>query len=200
MFEMLVSSATAGFGASFGRDLYRAAKKNPVIMGIVGALLLAFGWRNLFLGYGRSFAYFLFVNLIGSIIMILVGSVILSASIAVGVTMFFTKETAPVTLAVAGCLAFVSLVGILWGRKDRKARIRRQEIERLNLGFLVENGFEESEFESDQMRDSEGNTLKLIEQTDDRLVFSVVGRRGLRAAIKLVDGQMISYSGVKKAA
>lgn len=77
MFEMLVTSATAGFGASFGRDLYKAAKKNPIVLGIVGALLLAFGWRNMFLGYGRSFLYVLFVNIIGSIIMIAVGSVLL---------------------------------------------------------------------------------------------------------------------------
>jgi hypothetical protein len=43
----------SGFGASFGRDLYRGAKKNPVLFAIIGGLPLAFGWQNLFLGCGR---------------------------------------------------------------------------------------------------------------------------------------------------
>lgn len=200
MFDMLISSATAGFGASFGRDLYKAAKKNPVVLGIAGALLLAFGWRNLFLGYGRSFAYFLFVNIIGSLLMILIGGALLALGLSIGITMLVTQDTATITLVVVGIIALISLLGVAWGRTDRKARIRRQEIELQNLGFLRENGFEESEFESDQMVDPEGHVLKLIEQTDEKLVFSVVGRRGMRAAIKLVDGQMVSYTGARKAA
>ncbi|MGO6790985.1 hypothetical protein ACCT17_33690 [Rhizobium ruizarguesonis] len=200
MFDLLISTATAGFGASLGRDLYKAAKKNPIVFGIIGALMLAFGWRNLFLGYGRSFAYFLFVTIIGSVVMILFGGVLLSMAAAICVDVFAEHNKVAAALAAAGAVVSISLVGILWGRRDRRNLVRRATVAAQNLKFLTETGFSESQFESDQMIDPEGHTLKLVEETEDRLVFSVVGRRGLRAAIRVKDGEMVSYTGVQKAA
>lgn len=55
-----------------------------------------------------------------------------------------------------------------------------------------------NDFDSDPIEDAEGNRLKLAEQTDDKLVFTVVGKRGLRAAIKLDDGRMVEYTGLVK--
>lgn len=200
MFEMLVGSATAGFGASIGRDLYKSAKKNPFIWAVIGALLLVFGWRNAFLGYGRSGAYFVFVTVIGSTIMILFGGVMLATFSHVFALSFLGNNAVLAGVISGGSVLVSSVVGIFWGKSARAARIRTNEVAVLNYLFLDEHGFTESEFESDQMIDSEGHTLKVIEQTTDKIVFSVVGRRGLRAAIKLVDGEMVSYTGVQKAA
>lgn len=200
MFETLAYTATAGFGASFGRDLYKAAKKNPIVFGIIGALMLAFGWRNLFLGYGRSVAYFIFVTIISSLLMILIGGALLGAAAVVCASIFAEHNTTALALTAVGALSSVSFLGIVWGRRDRRVRIRRLRVEANNIKFLRDSGFSESQFESDQMVDPSGHTLKLVEQTDNRLVFSVVGRRGLRAAIAMQDGEMISYSGVQKAA
>ncbi|CDZ32372.1 Hypothetical protein NGAL_HAMBI1145_11430 [Neorhizobium galegae bv. officinalis] len=65
MIADIARAATTGFGASFGRDVYRSAKKNPLLFVVIGAGLLVFGWRNLFMGIGRSALYFFFVNLRG---------------------------------------------------------------------------------------------------------------------------------------
>lgn len=200
MFDMLIGSATAGFGASFGRDIYKAAKKNPLMLAVIGALLLVFGWRNAFMGYARGTTYFVFVTVIGSALMIIIGGVCLGA-IAFHFGMAFSNESATVaTAATIGALGLFSAIGIIWGMSARAARIQTMHINALNYVFLEENGFTESEFESDQIVDAEGHTLKVIEETPEKIVFSVVGRRGLRSAIRIEGGQMISYTGVQKAA
>ncbi|WP_424982078.1 hypothetical protein [Maritalea sp. S77] len=61
---------------------------------------------------------------------------------------------------------------------------------------MIETGLSDSDFDSELLQDQEGNLLKLVEQTDDKIVFSVSGKRGYRAAIKLENGRMIDYTGV----
>ncbi len=196
MLAQLASAATSGFGASLGRDLYRGVKKNPVIAFIIGVLLLAFGWRNLFLGQGRSLIYLVFVTGIGSALMIAAGASLTGLGGYYVGALIFQQNTTGQALVAVGALAIVSLVGILWGRRDRRARQRQAEIASLNLAFMEDIGLRDSGFDSDMLEDADGNRLKLIEQTDDRLVFSVAGRRGLRAAIQLAGGEMVSYSGI----
>ena len=196
LLQSLAHSAVGGFGASFGRDLYRGAKKNPLLFGIIGALLLAFGWRNLFLGRGRGFAYKLFVTYIGSAIMIVIGAVMLGLVGFYIASMFAGQGQQPNPLIPLALVGLVSLIGIMWGRRDAKARLRAAEIEAKNMVFLEEIGLEDSGFESDILQDADGNLLKIREQTDDRIVFSVANRRGLRAAISLRDGEMVSYTGI----
>lgn len=196
LLEQLAHAAVGGFGASFGRDLYRSAKKNPVVFVVIGALLLAFGWRNLFLGQGRSATYRVFVTFFGSIIMILIGSAITGMGGFYLSSIFAGADGQPNLLIPIILICAISAVGVIWGRRDRTARRRRAEIEDRNIQFMREIGLEDSGFESDTLRDSEGNILKIREQTDDRIVFSVAGRRGLRAAIGVRDGEMISYTGI----
>ncbi|WP_172724427.1 hypothetical protein [Neorhizobium tomejilense] len=198
MIADIARAATTGFGASFGRDVYRSAKKNPLLFVAIGASLLVFGWRNLFMGIGRSALYFFFVNLIGSLVMIVVGGgLVMTAAL-----IFEDKHSASNAAVGWGFLAVsvLSLVGILWGLQSRRAKAHRIGIERRNVAFLAAHGFTDAGFESTNLQDAEGHILKLIEQTDDRLVFSVAGRRGLRAAIRIEDGEMVSYTGVVKAA
>jgi hypothetical protein len=198
LIEKLAHAAVGGFGASFGRDLYRSAKKNPIVFVVIGALLLAFGWRNLFLGQGRSAAYFLFVTLIGSMVMILLGAVMTGLG-GFYLSSIFSNPGDPSPWLAIALVSLISLIGIMWGRRDRRARRRRAEIEAKNILFLEEIGLEDSGFESDTLRDADGNILKVREQTEDRIVFSVSGRRGLRSAISLQDGEMIAYTGVVRA-
>lgn len=196
LIEQLAHAAVGGFGASFGRDLYRSAKKNPVVFVVIGALILAFGWRNLFLGQGRSAAYRLFVTFLASVLMIFLGVLITGLGGLYLAAMFAGSDGQPNLLIPAVLVGIVSLLGIVWGRRDRAARLRQVEIEAKNLHFLEEIGLEDSGFETDTLRDLEGNVLKVREQTNDRIVFSVAGRRGLRAAISLRDGEMVSYTGI----
>lgn len=67
-----------------------------------------------------------------------------------------------------------------------------------NARFLQDAGLRDSDFDTDLIEDSEGNRLKLKEQTADKMVFSIPGKRGLRAAIRLVDGRMMEYTGVRR--
>lgn len=196
LLEQLAHSAVGGFGASFGRDLYRSAKKNPLIFGLVGALLLAFGWRNLFLGRDRSFVYKLFITFIGSAIMIVAGTILLGLVGIYLAALLAGEGQQPNILIPAAIVGIVSVVGIMWGRRDARTRRRAAEIEAKNVAFLAAIGLEDSGFESDTLRDANGNTLKVREQNEDRIVFSVANRRGVRAAIGLQDGEMISYTGI----
>ena len=67
MINQLASAATVGIGASLGRDLYKAARKNPLIWAIIGTLPIACGWRNFYVGAGRGAIYKLFVTFLGSV-------------------------------------------------------------------------------------------------------------------------------------
>src|SRR5690606_1743192 len=155
--------------------------------------LLAFGWRNLFLGRDRGFSYKLFVTYISSVLMIIVGALVLGLGGFYLSTIFAGAGEQPNALIPMALIGIVSIVSILWGRRDAQARKRTAEIEAKNIAFLEEIGIEDSGFESDILQDAEGNLLKIREQRDDRIVFSVANRRGLRAAISLRDGEMISY-------
>ena len=59
-------------------------------------------------------------------------------------------------------------------------------------------GLSDSDFDADLLQDPEGNILKLIEQSDDKMVFSILGKRGYRAAIKLEQGRMVDYTDIVK--
>jgi hypothetical protein len=198
MIDQLVSAATFGFGASFGRDLYRGAKKNPILLGIAAALLLCFGWRNLFLGDGHGVAYRIFVTFIGSILMIVAGAALLLGCLF-EVLIYFTHDNLTIFWMISVIIIGVlSLIGINWGRRDRDTRASARQLEEKNRNFLHEAGLRDSGFDSNMLEDEEGNRLKLIEQTDDRIVFSVAGRRGLRAAITTDGGEMVAYTGIVK--
>lgn len=192
MIEQLATAATFGFGASFGRDLYRAAKKNPIIWAIIGILMIAFGWRNLYLGVGRGPLYKLFVTYLGSAILIIIGT---AGFLAVGLMAMEDMGGLPLLIAL-GLILVSTIAGNIWGVKDRKKRVQAAQVAQHNKEFMIEIGLSDSDFDSELLQDAEGNLLKLIEHTDDKIVFSVSGKRGYRAAIKLNQGRMVDYTGV----
>ena len=192
MIEQLATAATYGFGASFGRDLYKAAKKNPIVWAIIGILMIAYGWRNYYLGIGHGAAYRFFVSFLGSTVLILIG---IGGFLLVGGGL--AKDTDGVSVLIAlGLIVLSTIAGNVWGATDRKKRIRAAELAEQNAAFLIDIGLRDSDFDADLLQDADGNLLKLIEQDETKIVFSVAGKRGLRAAIKLEQGRMVDYTGV----
>lgn len=194
MIDQLLNSATFGFGASFGRDLYKAAKKNPIVWAVIGIALIAVGWRGFYMGIGRGGAYKFFVTFLGSLIMVIVGT---GAFLALGAAYSTPESNAPMMIAL-GVIVVSTIGGNLWGRAARRGKKRALELKAHNAAFLEEVGISDSDFDTNLLQDSEGNLLKLTEQTEDKIVFSVSGRRGLRAAIKLDQGRMVDYTGIVK--
>ncbi|MES0871279.1 hypothetical protein [Pseudovibrio sp. SCP19] len=193
MINKLANAATFGFGSSLGRDLYKAAKKNPVIWAIIGVLLIAFGWRNLYMGVGRGAAYKFFVTYLGSLVLIAFGT---AGFMGVGINAA-QDNNAPIIIALA-LITLSSVAGNIWGMADRKNHVQAVETAQHNEAFMREIGLSDSDFDADLLQDEEGNLLKLFEQTDEKIVFSVSGRRGFRAAIKLNEGRMVDYTGIVK--
>ena len=194
MLEQLATAATYGFGASFGRDLYKAAKKNPIIWAIIGILMIAFGWRNFYLGKGHGAAYKFFITFLGSTILITIGT---GGWLFVGVAL--AKDFGNVAPITSLMVTFLSTIaGNIWGIKDRKKRLQTAEAIGHNAAFMRDIGLSDSDFDADLLQDAEGNLLKLIEQSDDKIVFSISGKRGYRAAIKLEQGRMVDYTGIVK--
>lgn len=194
MIERLLNAATSGFGASFGRDLYKSAKKNPFILIVLGIALIAVGWRGFYMGVGRSSAYRLFVTFLGSLLMVVTGT---SLFLLVGLLYSDNQNTVPIIVAL-GCVILATISGNFWGLSARKKRKTAIAIKKQNIEFFQEIGLSDSAFDTNLLTDREGNLLKLIEQTDEKIVFSVSGRRGLRAAISLSHGLMSNYTGIVK--
>lgn len=194
MIDQLLNSATFGFGASFGRDLYKAAKKNPIIWAIIGIALIAVGWRGFYMGVGRGAAYKFFVTFLSSLLMVIVGT---AAFLGLGAAYSSPESNTPMMIAL-GIVIMSTIGGNLWGLAARRGRKQALELKAHNADFLEEVGISDSDFDTNLLQDSEGNLLKLTEQTADKIVFSVSGRRGLRAAIKLDQGRMVDYTGIVK--
>ena len=67
------------------------------------------------------------------------------------------------------------------------------------MRFLNDYGFQDLGLGEEVIEDGDGNRLKLKEQSDERLLFMVVGRRNVRAAISLdEEGRMKDYTGAVK--
>ncbi len=194
MIDRLLNSATSGFGASFGRDLYKWVKKNPLILVLIGIALVAVGWRGFYTGIGRSGAYRFFVTFLGSLLMVVIGTFLF---LLVG-SIYSDKQNAGPFIVALGCVILAAIGGNLWGFSARKKRKAIIAIKKQNIEFLQEIGLSDSAFDTNLLEDREGNLLKLIEQTSEKIVFSVSGRRGLRAAISLNNGHMSNYSGIVK--
>jgi hypothetical protein len=191
----LGASAVAGYGAAMGRDAWRATKKGsgPLILLAIFAAAIALpliGGRNITRGYaGNSVG-----SIVGGVFLIIgggglgvLGAIILSAYGFVARPDIFGG-----TIAAAS-----TVVGLLFGIAQRPARKRVFAIAEANERFLEEFGFEEVAESEVTYFDGEGNPLRLMERTDDNIVFMAVGRRNRRAFIRLSpQGEMLGYTGV----
>lgn len=187
-------AAVGGFGAAIGRDVWRATKKRSrvfiVLALVAGATVLPFiGGRNITRGYADHSAG----PIIGGIFMVISGGALgLLACI-----ILYGYQLAPLALLVGVAVIASTLVGLLHGAGQRPARMRMFAIAEQNERFLEELGFEEVDESEVTHFDGEGNPLRLMERTDDSIVFMAVGRRSRRAYIRLSpQGEMLGYTGV----
>ena len=210
MLKELATVAAYGASASFGRDVYRSTKKeNPIIYLIIALFLSITGFHQLVKGHDRGVIGTVFLTLIGSMLMIVLGCLCFGAAF-----MFVASYTDVIRflsfkyrltleqlsiISILGYVAVSALVGVPWGLSDRNKRAQAIYVEQRNEEFLVNLGFEDPGLGEGILQDRDGNRLKLREQDEGQLVFTVVGRRNMRAAIRLdEDGRMREYTGAVK--
>lgn len=196
MIETLAHSAVWGFGSSFGRDVYRKAKPksfDSIFWICVLALLFLAVWG--YRGLARNISNRAQSNrgwrIFGSIVAVLFG--IAGTIIVFGV---FGEGHPRWDLAVVANL-ILALIGIVWGIIQKKKDEKEFDLAASNIAFLEEQGLRDSPFDADLIEDDDGNRLRIKETRDDAIVFSVVGKRDLRALISLdEEGRMLEYSGI----
>ena len=197
MLETLAQSATFGFGSAFGRDLYRSAKDNPVVLLILGFFMASYGTRMFFTGVDKGPIERFLVNRVIALILVIIGLALICGLMAFFLTSFGLGPWAT-GIAIFLTVVFTIFIGVVWGQATRDEMVAARDVEEHNLQFLYEEGFSDHEFEEELFVDPDGNTLKLKEQDEERMVFTIVGKRGKRAAIRLDHGRMTAYSGVVK--
>ncbi|MFL0693675.1 MAG: hypothetical protein ACJLUP_16725 [Agrobacterium tumefaciens] len=201
-------AAVAGFGLSLGRDAYGSLRRNFTLI-----LLLAFafvgpflGGRELVRGHDRGVLATLFLTVVGSLLMIILGFVaaliiVTFGSIILGAAV--TRDEADTALLTQTLLmatawtAVLALAGMMVGISQRGSRLRALEVKRSNDNFLKTNGFVETDGSDVTHYDREGIGLRFLEAHPGKLVFMAIGRRGKRAFINLdPEGRMVDYTGI----
>ena len=210
MLKELATAAAYGASASFGRDVYRSTKNgNPVIWLGLAAFMSIAGFKMIASGGEQEGEGLGFLSTIGAIFLILAGILIFDVLAVLfmgytGLAAYYAggsmKTFAEIVLAVTFIYVAVScLVGSTWGKGERTKKERVWAIEAHNAQFLDENGFQDVGLGDEIIEDADGNRLKIKEQQDDRILFLVVGRRNVRAAIILdEEGRMTDYTGAVK--
>ena len=206
MLKELATVAAYGAAASFGRDVYRSTKNgSPLVWFGLAAFMSIAGFRMIGAGGDRDDDE----AGVGAILLIIAGIIIPNAMVFI----FLVATSAIVDVvrygiwSLIGALAAISTIylflaaaiGLPWGRSERAEKERLWAIEDHNMQFLDQNGFQDLGLGEKIIEDSDGNRLKFKEQSDDRLLFMVVGRRNMRAAIRLdEEGRMTDYTGAVK--
>jgi hypothetical protein len=196
-------AAVAGFGLSFGRDIYKKSKKNiDVILLILAVIFCPFiGGRGLVRGHDRGLIGTIFLTVVWSILLIAIGFCA-ATLVVLGIGSMDKSDPAnPLPFALLGGFvvsAAVAAIGVIAGLIQRPKRLKAIAVSKDNDKFLADNGFRETEGTDITHYDPNGQALRFLEAHRDRLVFMVVGRRGKRAYIDLdQDGRMVGYSGVQ---
>jgi hypothetical protein len=196
-------AAVAGFGLSFGRDVYKKTKNNIGVIALVFAVIFCpfIGGRGLLRGHARGLFGTIFLTLLGSVFLIVIGFCGAAFLAFEVVVMGKIDPDNPLPLALlVGFLttAVITGVGVLVGLIQRPARLKAIAVSKANEEFLTNNGFMETNGTDITHYDPSGQALRFLEAHPDRLVFMAVGRRGKRAYIDLdSDGRMVGYSGVR---
>ena len=187
--KILAGATVAGFGLSFGRDIYRNIKKNAGTIILLAALLgTAFAVWDMTRGHKRTATTTLLIWVFDPFVILvsLVVTVIASAAATQG------PAAIPVALIVQAILAGV---GWLVGRRQRSARLEAWAVEDHNLRFLDSRGFRDVGGRDQTLVDPNGQEIRFDDMREDAILFKVQGRRGVRARIELDrTGRMIDYS------
>jgi hypothetical protein len=192
----VAGAAVVGYGAAIGRDAWKATKKGSFVLIVLalvaGTFAMPFlGARTLTRGYPKS-----------EHTPILKGLLLIAGGLVAGLMLFaivrlYVPGDRSDLLFVLGMVAASVCLGLLYGASQKSARLRIFSIAEQNEAFLEQLGFEELDGTEVTHVDGDGNPLRLTEHNSERIVFMAVGRRNLRAYIRLSpEGQMLTYSGV----
>lgn len=158
-------------------------------------------FSNLLQGYRRGWIGTIFLTcglsmlamIAGLFVMLLFAGLISDVLFRIPNNEFLEKYGGWFMAATAGLTLFGMMIGLF----RRRGRLRRFAAIEHNEAFLAENGFKETAGRDVTHYDADGNALRFLEASPDRLSFMVVGRRGRRAYIDLDEnGRMLSYSGI----
>jgi hypothetical protein len=195
------NAATAGFGLSLGRDVYRKVRpKNTsnvvlLLLAVGGVFLPVLGGINLCQGHRRGWVGTIFLTFGVSVLSVAAGFCIMLSPFVILVEGF------NIDIKIVGWILVITtgltVLGMLIGLFRRAKRLRRFAIINDNEAFLARSGFKETGGSDVTHYDPNGNALRFLEADPDRLIFMAVGRRGRRAYIDLdSSGRMLAYSGI----
>lgn len=186
---ILAGATVAGFGLSFGRDIYRDVKKNAGTIILLAALLgTAFAVWDMARGHKRTAK--------GKILTWIFDPFVILVSLILTVIASVAATHGPVGILVALVVqAILAGSGWLVGSRQRAARLEAWAIEDHNLRFLELMGFRDVGGRDETLIDPEGREIRLDDMREDAILFKVQGRRGVRARIELDrTGRMLDYS------
>ena len=198
--SIVAGSALAGFGLSFGRDVYKKTKEYwPVLLVLLLLAGVFFSALWLFRNY-RTTAGALFKR-IGALV------VLVASSVGVFYVLMFLQGfvsgvnyLVPSTVAVYGILF---LMGMWTGIRHRRKRRTAWEAEEHNEAFLAHHGLEVVDVDDKgnlRLRDnSDGGAYRLMENLDvaGELEFMALGRRNKRAYLRYDgNGRYTEWSGM----
>lgn len=195
------NAATAGFGLSLGRDVYRQVRPKHtsnvvlLLLAVSGIFLPVLGGMNLCHGHRRGWAGTFFLTFGASTLAVAAGFCIMMLPFVILAEGFNIdgKLVGWILVIIAG----LTVLGMLIGLFRRAKRMRRFAVIDANEAFLARSGFRETGGSDVTHYDPDGNGLRFLEAGPDRLIFMAVGRRGRRAYIDLDgSGRMLSYSGI----
>ena len=210
MLKELATVAAYGASASFGRDIYRSTKNgNPVIWLGLAAFMSIAGFKMISAGGEREGEGVGFLSGVGAVLLILTGVVVFNVIAFLfmaytGLAAYYgggdIKRIVFILLTITAVYIMIAgLIGSVWGSSEKTEKERIWAIEAYNMRFLDDNGFQDLGLGDEIIEDADGNRLKVKEQQDDRILFLVVGRRNVRAAILLdEEGRMTDYTGAVK--
>lgn len=205
MLKELATVAAYSASASLGRDVYRSTKDgNPLIWLGLAVFMSVAGFKIFSAGGEREGEEIASLSVVGAVFLIIGGIAVfnLFAFFIMAYTGLAAKYNGAGGLLILINLAYISisgLIGIIWGSNEKSEKERVWAIEAHNMQFLNENGFQDLGLGDEIIEDADGNRLKIKEQQDGRILFLVVGRRNVRAAIILdEEGRMMDYTGAVK--
>jgi len=203
-------TAVAGFGFSFGRDIYRKSKQGAIYLILLSLLLSTiilpfmsasqtFRWHPITFvrWFFSKFILWLLVTAIAIWITYIVIIILKEFAPPIDGPTFYGYAYNKIEFATAYG-GFFYLFGSLDGLRRRKKRKHIHSTEIENAIFMNDIGIVEVDgSDSFTHMDSDGNKFRLVGVGRDLVEFFVVGRRGKRAFIYLDEhGHFKEYSGI----
>ncbi len=188
--RIALGAGAAGFGWSAGRDSYRFLKKNFLVVAGVAACAGGAGYAawDLSRGHpGGAGPWRIVRDAAIAVASSVLGSFVLASMARPG-------DAGGAALLALAAQAAAGLVGLAAGLAQRGRRTRAFAVEAHNVAFMRAAGLRDVGGNENTFLDGLGNELKHKDTREDAMVFSVHGRRNVRAYIDIdPTGRMTGY-------